>query len=64
MSNWLELAEFLCETYQHTPRQKLPERMKDASDFHELNKLSQKDLAITYCERVGGAGSKSDKSAA
>jgi hypothetical protein len=54
-TNWLELAEFFFDNYQHTPREKLLEWMKDAKDFDELSKLSQRDLAITYCERMAWA---------
>jgi SEC-C motif len=50
--NWLELAKFFYETYQHTPRDKLLEWIKGAPDYEDLCKLSQKDLAVAYCERI------------
>lgn len=51
-NNWLELAKFFYESYQHTDREKLLEWMIDAEDHEELSELSQKDLAIIYCERM------------
>lgn len=50
--NWLELCEFLYETYQNTSREVLLEWMKEASDIEEMKKQSQKDLAIKYCEGI------------
>jgi hypothetical protein len=50
--NWLELAEFYYETYQHTPREKLLEWMREACDYADLCQLSQKDLAVVFCERM------------
>jgi hypothetical protein len=35
LTNWLELAEFFFESYQHTPREKLLEWMDAASDIAE-----------------------------
>jgi hypothetical protein len=56
--NWLELAKVFYDTYKSTDREKLLEWMKTADDFH-LKKLSQEELAIVYCERLGwGAGVK------
>jgi hypothetical protein len=52
-TNWLELALFFLETYKTTPREKLLEWMKDAIDIEYLKTLSQADLAIVYCERLG-----------
>lgn len=55
VTNWLELAEFFYETYQHTPREKLLEWMRDARDFAELSALPQSELAIVFCERKAWA---------
>jgi hypothetical protein len=55
VNNWLELAKFMYESYRHTDREKLLEWLKGAQDFNELSQLSQKDLAITYCERSAWA---------
>lgn len=51
----VELWDFLFETYQHTPRGKLLEFMANASDIEHLHTLGQRDLAITYVERIGSA---------
>jgi hypothetical protein len=64
VSNWLEMAEFLYEAYQHSPREKLLEWMKGAGDIDELRKLSQRELAIIYCERMAWAVTKPNKTAA
>lgn len=50
--NWLELAEFFYRTYNDTDKDRLLEFMKGAHDFDGLAAMSQKDLAIIYCERV------------
>jgi hypothetical protein len=50
--NWLDLCEFLYQTYRETPRDRLLEFMGGAPDFAYLQGLSQEDLAIEYCERV------------
>jgi hypothetical protein len=50
--NWLDLAKFLYQSYQRTPREKLLEWMKGAPDLEELSKLPQEELAIVYCERA------------
>ncbi len=55
VSNWLELAKFMYELYQHTDRDTLLAWMKGAQDYDELSLLSQKDLAISYCERTAWA---------
>jgi hypothetical protein len=58
-TNWLELAQFFHNTYKSTPREKLLEWMKDANDIEYLKAVSQADLAILYCERLGwGAANK------
>ena len=40
------------ESYQHTPKEKLLEFLADMPDIAELRMMSQRDLAITYCERM------------
>lgn len=47
----LELAEFFYETYQHTPKEKLPEFLSKHPELERLRALSQKDLAIFVCEQ-------------
>jgi hypothetical protein len=44
--------DFFFESFQHTPKEKLLEFMSGAPDFDELSKQNQRDLAITYCERM------------
>jgi hypothetical protein len=61
VKNWLELAKFFYESYQHTAREKLLEWMRGAPDYEELSKLSQKDLAIVYCERTAWASETNKK---
>lgn len=58
VDNWLELAKFLYQTYQHTPREKLLDWMKEAPDIAELSKLPQAELAIVFCERSALSSSK------
>jgi hypothetical protein len=48
----VELFDFLFESYQHTPRERLLEFLAAMPDRDELAKQSQRDLAITYCERM------------
>ena len=52
----VELFEFFYEVYRETPREKLLEFFKGASDLARLEQLSQQDLAIEYCERTARAG--------
>lgn len=59
--NWLELAKFFYKTYKHTPREKLLEWMKGATDYEKLTTLSQEELAIAYCERTAWAANKDQK---
>jgi hypothetical protein len=47
----VELCDFFYETYKSTPREKLLEWMVGAPDFEHVKELSQRDLAITICER-------------
>ncbi len=44
--------DFFFESYQHTPKEKLLEFLSAASDYNELAKQNQRDLAIAYCERM------------
>jgi hypothetical protein len=48
----MELFDFMFETYQHTPKEKLLEFLAGVPDRDELAKQSQRDLAIIYCERM------------
>lgn len=61
VNNWLALAKFFYESYQHTPREKLLEWLKGAQDFNELATLSQRELAISYCERAAWAAERDRK---
>jgi hypothetical protein len=47
----IELFDFMHESYRNTSKEKLLEWMKDASDFAELEKLTQAELSEVYCER-------------
>ena len=47
----LELFDFMYESYKNTPKEKLLEWMTNASDFTELNNLTQNELSEIYCER-------------
>lgn len=49
---FIEKCDFLFETYQHSTRESLLEFMAAAADIEELRKLSQRDLAVTFCERM------------
>jgi hypothetical protein len=48
----IDLFDFLFKTYQHTPKEKLLEFLAGTPDIYELSLQSQRDLAITYCERM------------
>jgi hypothetical protein len=48
----IDLFDFMFETYQHTPKEKLLEFLAGMPDYDELAKQSQRDLAITYCESM------------
>jgi len=48
----IDWYDFFFETYKDTSKKKLLEFMKDADDIQSLEKLSQQDLAKTYCERL------------
>lgn len=51
----VELFDFFYESYRDTPKERLLQFMKDASDFDRLREMSQDDLAIAYCERAAVA---------
>jgi hypothetical protein len=48
----LELFEFFLGAHKNTSREKLLEFMKDAQDYAVLERMSQYDLAIEYCDRI------------
>jgi hypothetical protein len=48
----IDWFDFLFETYQHASKEKLLEFLAAMADRDELAKQSQRDLAITYCERM------------
>jgi hypothetical protein len=48
----VEMFDFLFESYRHTSKEKLLEFLSGMPDREELEKQSQRDLAITYCERM------------
>jgi hypothetical protein len=48
----IELFDFMFETYQHTSKEKLLEFLAGMPDYQQLVKQNQRDLAITYCERM------------
>jgi hypothetical protein len=52
-NNWLELAMFFYESYKATPKDRILEWMSGAADIEYLRTLSQEELAIVYCERLG-----------
>jgi hypothetical protein len=51
IENPIELFDFFYESYKDTPRERLLELIKDASDFDQFKDLSQIDLAEAVCER-------------
>ena len=61
VKNVVDLFDFFFETYQHSSKEKLLSFIAGASDFEELKKLSQRDLAITYCERCALSQAESRK---
>jgi hypothetical protein len=48
----IDWFDFLFESYQYSSKEKLLEFLAGAPDHDELGKQSQRDLAITYCERM------------
>ena len=48
----IDWFDFLFETYQHTSKEKLLEFLAGMPDRDQLATQSQRDLAITYCERM------------
>jgi hypothetical protein len=53
--SFVDWCDWLFETYQHTPRDKLLEFMASAKDIEHLKTLDQRDLAIAYSERMASA---------
>lgn len=53
--SFVDWCDWLFETYQHTPRDKLLELMANAKDIEQLKTLDHRDLAITYSERMASA---------
>lgn len=51
----LDCFNFLWESARHTPKERLLDHMKAASDIDELAALSQSDLATHYCVRMAEA---------
>jgi hypothetical protein len=51
----LGMFDWLYETYQHTPKEKLLEFMGERSDIESLRLKDQKQLAIDYCEAMAYA---------
>jgi hypothetical protein len=45
------LFDFMYESYQNTPKEKLLEFMSNAADIGQLKELSQQELSEIYCER-------------
>lgn len=50
--NIIDWYDFFFESYGNTPKEKLLEFMKDATDIEALKAMSQEGLAKTYCERL------------
>jgi hypothetical protein len=53
--SFVDWCDWLFETYQHTPRERLLEFMANAEDIEQLTALDQRDLAISYSERMASA---------
>ncbi|MEH3041314.1 MAG: SEC-C metal-binding domain-containing protein [Sphingomonas paucimobilis] len=53
--SFVDWCDWLFETYQHTPREKLLEFMANAQDIEQLKALDQRELAIAYSERLANA---------
>ena len=49
----VDWCDFHYKSYKNTSREKLLEWLADAADYERLSQLSQKELAIEYCERLG-----------
>jgi len=47
----LEMFDFMYKSYKNTPKEKLLEWMKNATDFAELKDLTQTEVSEIYCER-------------
>lgn len=48
----IELFDFFYETYSKSSKEKLLEFMKDHPDIEKLKGENQRELALTYCERL------------
>jgi hypothetical protein len=48
----LDMFDFYFEAYRNTPKEKLLEFLNNHPDLERLKQESQKELAITYCERL------------
>jgi hypothetical protein len=48
---FLDLCDSFYASYRNTPRERLLEFLRNAPDFAQLRELSQRELAITCCER-------------
>ena len=55
MTTAYELFEWLMAQYADTPRERLLEQVRGASNFAELEKMSDEDLRANYCEMMAGA---------
>lgn len=51
----VDLCDFLCKIYKHTPHYKLLGFMATARDTEPLGTLDQRNLAITYAEWMDSA---------
>lgn len=57
--------EWIFNTYKNTPKEKLLEFMKEASDIEALKNLDQEAIALEYCERiVNNVGNQKSENAA
>lgn len=50
--SFVDLCDWLFETFQQTPRDTLLKFMANAKDIEQLKLLNQRDLAIAYAERM------------
>jgi hypothetical protein len=56
----LDMYDFFFEVYKDTPKEKLLELLQAHPDIEKLRQESQRELAITYCERLVYATYKPD----
>jgi hypothetical protein len=58
----LDMFEWLHKNYSKTPRTRLLEFLKNATDIDELSKLPDDELLLVYCDRMtGGALAQASK---